>query len=317
MNSFFLNSGPHNINKIIDCFLFSSKEKLKNQKVKNISNLQDAQKGDLTFLENSKFLNDLSATKASYCLIDKKYIKYVNNSTIPIISEQPLLDFILAAKLFYPEADKDNYDFKQNLKYKNLTKNSTFIDASVKISSGFKIGINSTIKKNVIIGKNVSIGSNCVVSNSIIGDDVTINDGTVIGKIGFGFKYIKEKLYFIPHIGYVEIGNNVYIGSNCTIDRGSFSKTLVGKNTMIDNQVHIAHNVKIGSSCFITGQVGIAGSAFLGNHCMIGGQAGISGHLRIGNNVQIGGGSGVLKNLDDNAKVIGYPARSIKNFLKG
>ena len=114
----------------------------------------------------------------------------------------------------------------------------------------------------------------------------------------------------------VIIDDNVEIGCNNTIDRGSLSNTVIGKNTFIDNQVHIAHNVKIGKNCIITGQVGFAGSSIIGDNVMIGGQAGISGHLKIGHNVQIGGGSGVLKNIPDNTKVMGYPAKDIRNFLK-
>ena len=114
----------------------------------------------------------------------------------------------------------------------------------------------------------------------------------------------------------VIIKDNVEIGCNNTIDRGSLSNTIVGKNTFIDNQVHIAHNVTIGDNCIITGQVGFAGSSKIGNQVYIGGQAGISGHLTIGNNVQIGGGSGVIKNIPDNSKVMGYPAKEIRNFLK-
>ena len=114
----------------------------------------------------------------------------------------------------------------------------------------------------------------------------------------------------------VVIGNNVEIGCNNTIDRGSLSNTVIGQNTFIDNQVHIAHNVKIGKNCIITGQVGFAGSSIIGNNVQIGGQAGISGHLKIGNNVQIGGGSGVVKNIPDNTKVMGYPARDIRKFLR-
>ena len=91
---------------------------------------------------------------------------------------------------------------------------------------------------------------------------------------------------------------------------------MIGKNTFLDNQIHIAHNVKIGENCIIAGQVGFAGSSVIGNNVMIGGQAGISGHLKIGNNVQIGGGSGVIKDIPDNTKVMGYPAKSIKNFLR-
>ena len=127
---------------------------------------------------------------------------------------------------------------------------------------------------------------------------------------------INKKLEFIPHIGHVLLSDNVYIGSNCTIDRGSFSNTIIGKNTMIDNLVHIAHNVTIGSYSYIAGQVGIAGSSKIGNRCMIGGQSGISGHLAVGNNVNIGGHSGVLKNISDNSRVIGFPAMPIRDFIK-
>ena len=106
------------------------------------------------------------------------------------------------------------------------------------------------------------------------------------------------------------------VGCNNTIDRGSISNTVIGKNTFLDNQVHIAHNVNIGENCIITGQVGFAGSSSIGSNVIIGGQAGISGHLQIGNNVQIGGGSGVIKNIPDNKKVMGYPAKDIRSFIK-
>jgi len=114
----------------------------------------------------------------------------------------------------------------------------------------------------------------------------------------------------------VIIGNNVEIGCNNTIDRGSLSNTFIGDNSYLDNQIHIAHNVQIGKNCIITAQVGFAGSSKIGNRVMIGGQAGISGHLKIGNNVQIGGGSGVIKNIPDNSKIMGYPAKNIRSFLK-
>ena len=119
-----------------------------------------------------------------------------------------------------------------------------------------------------------------------------------------------------PQIGIVIIEDNAEIGCGSTIDRGSLSNTIIVKNTFLDNQIHIAHNVKIGDNCIIAGQVGFAGSSTLGNNIMIGGQAGISGHLKIGNNVQIGGGSGVVKNIADNSKVMGYPAKDLKSFIK-
>ena len=97
---------------------------------------------------------------------------------------------------------------------------------------------------------------------------------------------------------------------------GFNDNTVIGKNTYLDNQVHIAHNVKIGSNCMIAGQVGFAGSTHIGNNVSIGGQAGVSGHLKIGNNVKIGGGSGVVKDINDNQIVMGYPAIPLKDFLK-
>ena len=149
-----------------------------------------------------------------------------------------------------------------------------------------------------------------------IKDNVTILDNCVIGKKGFGFFPITNKNLKYPHIGIVIINENTEIGCGATIDRGSMSNTEIGKNTFLDNQIHIAHNVKIGDNTIIAGQVGIAGSSIIGNNVKIGGQAGISGHLKIGNNVEIGGGSGVIKDIPDNSKVMGYPAKNIREFLR-
>ena len=150
----------------------------------------------------------------------------------------------------------------------------------------------------------------------MIGDNVVIQDNCKIGQKGFGFIPVKGKNFKFPHIGKVIINDNVEIASGCTIDRGSVDDTIIGENTYLDNQVHIAHNVQIGLNCMIAGQVGFAGSSKIGNYVKIGGQAGVSGHLEIGNNVQIGGGSGVVKNIKDNQVVMGYPALPIREFLK-
>ena len=153
-----------------------------------------------------------------------------------------------------------------------------------------------------------------LLRNSILGNSVVIQDNCKIGQKGFGFIPLKNKNFKFPHIGKVIIEDNVEIASGCTIDRGSVDDTVIGENTYLDNQVHIAHNVKIGSNCMIAGQVGFAGSSKIGNNVSIGGQAGISGHLKIGNNVKIGGGSGVVENVEDNQIVMGYPADLLKNF---
>ena len=306
------------INDIIKNTKYTKKKMLENdQVVKNIATLETGKPNEISFFENKKYLNYLNSTKVSYCFIKERDLAFLNNSSvIPIISDFPLLDFILTVKIFYPNSDKDTNEIDASSDFQFLKNKNTLIDKSVKIGKNFNAGYNTLIKKNVLIGDNVVIGSNCSLSNVVVGNNVTINDGSVIGKIGYGFKRIDNKMHFIPHVGIVNINNNVYIGSNCTIDRGSFSNTIIGESTMIDNQVHIAHNVKIGKNCYLAAQSGIAGSAKIGDNCMIGGQAGISGHLNIGNNVHIGGKSGVITDIENNIKVMGYPATNLKTFLR-
>ena len=194
--------------------------------------------------------------------------------------------------------------------------NNVLVGKNVKIDKNTFIGSNTIIEHNVKIGKNCVIGSNVIIKNALIGDRVVLQDNCKIGQKGFGFIPLKDKNIKFPHIGRVIIEDDVEIASGCTIDRGSVDDTSIGKNTYLDNQVHIAHNVKIGSNCLIAGQVGFAGSANIGNNVSIGGQAGVSGHLSVGNNVKIGGGSGVVKDIKDNQIVMGYPAVPLKEFFK-
>ena len=224
-------------------------------------------------------------------------------------------------ELFYPDSLNDQFENKylkdiSKKKYINVKFGlNVIIGENVKIGKNSSIGHNTIIESNVVIGNNCHIGSNVIIKKTLVGNNVSILDGAVIGKKGFGFFPNKNKNIKYPHIGMVIIGDHVEIGCNNTIDRGSLSNTIIGENSFLDNQVHIAHNVQIGKNCIITGQVGFAGSSKIGNNVMIGGQAGVSGHLKIGNNVKIGGGSGVIKNIPDNTKVMGYPAKEIKKFI--
>ena len=224
-------------------------------------------------------------------------------------------------KKIYPNADVDYPDLSLKNAKSGSHKfvkfgNNVLIGKNVKIGKNSIIGANTIIESNVVIGKNCVIGSGTIIKNSIIGDRVMIQDNCKIGQKGFGFIPIKNKNFKFPHIGRVILEDDVEIASGCTIDRGSVSDTQIGKNTYLDNQVHIAHNVIIGSNCMIAGQVGFAGSTKIGDQVSIGGQAGISGHLKIGNNVKIGGGSGVVKDIEDNQTVMGYPAIKLKDFIK-
>jgi|TARA_B110000444_G_scaffold253093_1_gene283381 UDP-3-O-[3-hydroxymyristoyl] glucosamine N-acyltransferase len=322
INPFFKNNGPFNIEKLLNKINIENLENYSKDKIFDVKDLISASNKDLTFFHSKKYSSIASITKASYCVTLENLSQFLPNSCKKIIVDNVLLVIANITKEFYPKSTIDEFDatvkeisktsFKKKVKFgKNV-----LIGKNVKIGKNCSIGHNTIIEKNVIIGSSCSIGSNVIVRNSIIKDNVNILDGCVIGKKGFGFFPNKEKNVRYPHIGLVIINDNSEIGCGSTIDRGSLSNTIIGKNTFLDNQVHIAHNNKIGDNCIIAGQVGFAGSSTLGNHVMIGGQAGISGHLKIGNNVHIGGGSGVINDIPDNTKVMGYPAKNLREFIR-
>ena len=293
----------------------------KNIIINDIKPLHIAKNNDLTFFESVKYKDQAIKTNAFACITTEKLEKLLPKKIEKIIVKNVLLELAKILKKIYPDADVDYPDssLRSPLKKKYKTVkfgNNVLIGKNVNIGKNTSIGSNTIIEKNVFIGKDCVVGSNVVIKNSILGDRIMIQDGCNIGQKGFGFIPLKNKNLKFPHIGKVLIKDDVEIASNCTIDRGSVDNTVIGENTYLDNQVHVAHNVKIGSNCMIAGQVGFAGSSTIGDNVSIGGQAGISGHLRIGNNVKIGGGSGVIKNIEDNQIVMGYPAVPIKKFLK-
>ncbi len=314
-NIFFKSQGPFKLN-----VLFPD---ISNSKtiIKDIKTLEAANKSDITFFDSPNYKNYAEKTKASSCLTKENLVQYLPKSCEAIIVKNVLFELAKITSKFYPKAEIDYPD--NSLKKPNKSKfpgvkfgNNVLIGKNVKIGKSSIIGSNTIIEQNVLIGKSCVIGSQIMIKNSVLGNNVVIQDGAKIGLKGFGFIPMKEKNFRFPHVGKVILEENVEIGASCTIDRGSIGDTIIGKNTFLDNQVHMAHNVKIGKNCMIAGQVGFAGSSTLGNNISIGGQAGISGHLKIGNNVKIGGGSGVVKDIPDDTIVMGYPAVPLKEFLK-
>ena len=289
--------------------------------IENINDLNSAKKNDISFFNSLKYLDLLKKTKSKFIITHKKYESIVKQYSKPILVENVLKAVSQITELYYPDSLNDAVEFNLKQPIKKKFKNIKFghnvlVGNKVQIGKNSIIGHNTIIESNVILGMNCIVGNNVLIKNTIAGNNVRILDSTIIGKKGFGFFPDQKKNIRYPHIGMVIIEDNVEIGCNNTIDRGSLSNTIIGANTFIDNQVHIAHNVNIGKNCIITAQVGFAGSSKLGNNVSIGGQAGISGHLKVGNNVQIGGGSGVIKDIPDNSRVMGYPAKDIKSFLK-
>ena len=323
-NPFFINNGPFKLSELLKPNTIYPTLVIEHNKddsfINDIKNLNEAAAKEITFFHSIKYKNIAAQTKAYACITKKDFFHLLPDECIKISCDNILLLTAIITAKFYPDSTiDDNISDLSGIteKFKDIVSGkNTFVGTNVAIGENTKIGHNTIIEKNVKIGNNCFIGSNVILRNVIIENNVHILDNAVIGKKGFGFIPNNFENFRYPHVGYVHIKKNSEIGCGSTIDRGSLSVTIIGENTYLDNQVHIAHNVKIGNNCIIAGQVGIAGSSILGNNVMIGGQAGISGHLKIGNNVQIGGGSGVIKDIPDNSKVMGYPAKDFKKFIR-
>jgi UDP-3-O-[3-hydroxymyristoyl] glucosamine N-acyltransferase len=197
------------------------------------------------------------------------------------------------------------------------------IAAGAVLGDGCVIGDGAMIGANVVIGDGVAIGARCklfsnvvVYAGSCLGDRVAIHAGSVIGSDGFGYVYRDNAHQKIPHVGRCIIENDVEIGANTTIDRGSISDTVIGAGTKIDNLVQIAHNVRIGRLCLIVAQAGIAGSAVLEDGVVIGGQVGLSGHLTIGKGARLAAQAGVFGDIPAGETWSGYPARPHQEALR-
>jgi UDP-3-O-[3-hydroxymyristoyl] glucosamine N-acyltransferase len=205
---------------------------------------------------------------------------------------------------------------------------SAVIDAGAKIHpaatimAGARIGAGSVVEAGAVIGPAVRVGTRCrigataVVSFAILGDDVDIGAGTVIGEAGFGFEMIAERVIKVPHLGLVVIGDQVSVGSNCAIDRGSLANTQIGPRVMIDNLCHIAHNVVIGANAIVAGQIGLSGSVQIGERVMMGGQVGVAPHLKIGDGAVVMARSGVTKTVAPGEQVAGFPAVPARQFWR-
>src|SRR5210317_1601169 len=321
-NHFFKNNGPFRLRDILKDLSLKNIDKNLDHDIIDIKDLQNSKSNEITFFHSKKYKKAANNTKASFCLTTKNLENELPTQCIPIIVNNVLVSTSIVTSKFYPDAIEDDFDVTvdliNNTQFNDKVKfgRNVLIGKNVSIGSNCLIGHNTIIEKNVVIGNNCTIGSNTIIRNTLIKNDIKILDNCVIGKHGFGFFPKHNKNLRYPHMGIVIIEDNCEICCGSTIDRGSMSNTFIGKNTYLDNQIHIAHNVRIGENSIIAGQVGIAGSSIIGNNVKIGGQAGISGHLKIGNNVEIAGGSGVIKDIPDNSKVMGYPAKSIKEFLR-
>ncbi len=277
-----------------------------------------AEVNELSFINGkyaSQFVDFVENTKCKLLILDEKLIEGKEISILPtdityILSSNAKKDVILFCKEFLR--------FESELT-KNSIHPSAVISENAKFNGFVRIGANVVIEDNVSIGNNVSIDANTIIkSNTIIGDNVEIGANNTIGGVGFGYsqnKVTKEYEQF-PHYGKVIINDNVSIGNNTCIDRGSLSDTIIGEGVKVDNLVHIAHNVQIGKNSLIIAHAMIAGSVKIGENCWIAPSSSIINGISIGDNVTVGLASTVLKNVEDGQVMIGSPAVTLEEYRK-
>lgn len=288
-----------------------------------------AGQGSITFLDNPKFSDALTETKASAVICSEKYLDRVPASVIALIHPKPYEAYGLVLAMMYPTAMRPlpvtgetgispqaYVDGTAHLEDNIIVEANAVIGAGASIGQGCHILAGAVIGREVKIGRNSTIGANASVLCALLGDNVIIHNGTQIGQDGFGFAMGPDGHKKIPQIGRVIIQDNVEIGANCAIDRGANADTIIGEGTKMDNLVHIAHNCVIGRNCLLIGMCGMAGSVTLEDYVVVAAQAGIVGHLTIGTGAQIGGGSGVFNNIPAGEKVMGYPAVSAKMWMR-
>lgn len=287
--------------------------------ITGIAGIREAGKGDITFVADPKYMPLVSQTKASAVIIGNGVdIKESEQSPAFIRVDDPAAAFERVAAQF----SADEMVFKPGIHPtavigEDVTLGSDIvIQAYAVICDGAAVGDRSIIYPHVYLGHYATIGNDCRIYSGVairervaIGNNVIVHCNSVIGSDGYGYKTANGVHQKIPHVGSVEIEDDVEIGACVTIDRARFGKTRVGKGTKIDNLVMIAHNSSIGEHCLLVGQSGIAGSTHVGDHVVIAAQAGLVGHLEIGDRVTIGGKAGVTKNIPADTRVSGFPAQ--------
>jgi UDP-3-O-[3-hydroxymyristoyl] glucosamine N-acyltransferase len=289
--------------------------------------LVDAESHDVAFFENRKYLAALRESRAGAVFAAPGSAEKVPPHAVPLLSKDPYRSFAKSLELFFPDADHTKVGSAGS-------SSGSLIDASARIEDGAiveagamvgpeaQIGRGSRIAAGAVVGFRVAIGRNCFVgpgasiTHALIGNGVILHAGVRIGQDGFGFAMGPGGHYKVRQVGRVIIQDNVEIGANATVDRGSLKDTIVGEGTKIDNLVQIAHNVVIGRHCVIAAQTGIAGSTILEDFVVMGGQCGTVGHIRIGAGAQVGAQSGVACDIPRGARWGGYPAKPMTSWAR-
>jgi UDP-3-O-[3-hydroxymyristoyl] glucosamine N-acyltransferase len=296
--------------------------------ISGVAPLDTAGWADIAFIDNSEYAPALERTSAGACLCLPRFLDKVPLSTAALETKEPSRAFAMVAARLYPASlrpapiagkgvDANAY-IDPTAKIEQGADIGPFavVGARAEIGRGTVVGPGAVVGPNTRIGRDCSIGAGATVVHALIGNRVFIHAGARIGQDGFGFVPGASSHTKVPQIGRVIIQDDVEIGANTCIDRGSIRDTIVGEGSKIDNLVQIAHNVVIGRHCLLAAHVGISGSTTLGDFVALGGRVGIAPHLTIGDGVQIAAGSGLMHDIPPGERWAGYPAQPAKDWMR-
>jgi UDP-3-O-[3-hydroxymyristoyl] glucosamine N-acyltransferase len=301
------------------------------RRIGNIAPLDSAVASDISFIDNAKYAAALKTTRAGACFVGPQFEAAAPAGPAVLITAEPYRAFVAVARALFPTALRPTSQFDatgSNTAAAHVhptawLESGVTVDPLAVIGPRAEIGAGTLIAAGAVIGPDVRIGRDCAVGagatvqHALIGDRVIIHPGARIGQDGFGFLPGRQGHQKIPQTRRVIIQDNVEIGANTTIDRGSSRDTVIGEGTKIDNLVQIAHNVVIGRHCLIAGQAGLSGSVRVEDFVMMGGKVGIADHISVGSGAVLGAQSGVMSDVPAGARWVGSPAQPIRDFMKG
>ena len=283
--------------------------------IRGVASLQEATAGDVTFLANPRYAALVAQTRASAVLVGRDWSGTTAAAVIRVAD--PDRACMQAAMLLRPPLPPPPPGVHPSA----VIAPDAALGADVSIGphcvieAGARIGAGTAVMAGGYIGAGAQIGAQCRLYPHVsvregvrIGDRCILHNGAVVGSDGFGYVREQGRWRKIPQLGTVEIGDDVEIGANATIDRARFGKTVIGNGVKIDNLVQIAHNVRVGDDTAIAAQTGIAGSSTIGRRVQIGGQAGVGGHLTVGDDSVVSAQAGVTKDVAPRSYVLGFPA---------
>jgi UDP-3-O-[3-hydroxymyristoyl] glucosamine N-acyltransferase len=302
---------------------------LLDRRVAHIAPLDRAGPGDLTFIDNARFVRQLESTQAGICLAGPRFADRVPPRVTVLTVRDPYRAFVTTARVLFPDAlrpsslsDASGVAAGASAHASARFETGVVVDVGARIGARVEIGSGTIVGANAVIGPDVRIGRNCVIGAgatvfcALIGDRVILHPGVHVGQDGFGYVPGRAGHLKVPQVGRVIIQDDVEIGAGTTIDRGASRDTVIGEGTKIDNLVQIGHNVAIGRHCLIAAQCGISGSCTLGDYVMMGGQVGLADHLTIGEGAQIAAQSGLMHDVPAGEQWFGTPAKPARTLMR-